>query len=68
MNTGHRYSLTFAAQTFNLFNVVNRANPQGTLISPKFGQYQQLSTAGTFGGGNSSDSVRRILINATFNF
>jgi len=68
MSTGRKYSLTFAAQTFNLFNVVNRANPQATLTSPKFGQYQQLSSAGTFGGGGSSDSVRRILINATFTF
>ena len=63
-NSGHRYNLTFGAQGSNIFNKVPLGTPVGTLTSPKFGQSINIA-GGPFGSGAA---VRRITLQATFNF
>jgi hypothetical protein len=63
-NSGHRYTFTLGAQAFNLFNVVNFGTPTSTLSSPRFGEFTTLA-GGPF---SSSTAVRRITLQATFNF
>ncbi|MGD0548505.1 MAG: hypothetical protein ABR991_11850, partial [Terracidiphilus sp.] len=42
-STGHKYSLTFSAQALNLFNDIDRGQPNGTITSPNFGQSTNLA-------------------------
>jgi hypothetical protein len=63
-NSGHRYNLTLGAQAFNLFNVIPYGTPTSSLSSPRFGQYTTLAT----GPFSSATAVRRITLQATFNF
>ncbi|MEO8736098.1 MAG: carboxypeptidase regulatory-like domain-containing protein, partial [Edaphobacter sp.] len=64
-NTGRKYNLTFSAQFQNIFNNADYATPNSTLTSQTlFGRSTQLA-------GNpytSSSSLRRISLNASFNF
>ena len=63
-SSGHRYSLTLGAQASNLFNMVPYGTPTSSLSSPRFGQFTTLST----GPFSSQTAVRRIMLQATFNF
>jgi hypothetical protein len=55
------YSLTFNAQTQNLFNHVNAAPPNGNLSSPLFGHSNATAIGGySFGSGAQATSNRRI--------
>lgn len=63
-SSGKRYNLTFGGQVNNLFNVVDRYTPVGTLSSPSFGTSTQL--AGNIFTSNSA--VRRITLQASFSF
>ncbi len=63
-NSGRRYNLTFGAQGSNIFNVVPLGTPIGTLTSPKFGQSINIAQ----GAFSSGSAVRRITLQATFNF
>ena len=62
--TRHRYNFTIGAQGFNLFNVIPYAQPVGVLASPRFGQFTSLQ-GGPF---SSATAVRRIVLQASFNF
>lgn len=64
VSSGHRYTFTLGGQAFNLFNVVPLGTPTSSLTSPRFGQYTTLA-AGPF---SSATAVRRITLQATFNF
>jgi hypothetical protein len=64
VSSGKRYNLSVGAQVQNIFNVVDRNTPVGTLSSPSFGTSTQLA-----GGIYTSDSaVRRIYVQAGFTF
>lgn len=63
-NSGRRYSFTIGAQALNLFNMVPYGTPTSTLSSPRFGQFTTLST----GPFSSQTAVRRIMLQASFNF
>jgi Carboxypeptidase regulatory-like domain len=60
-----RYNLTFAASVNNAFNIVNRATPNGVLLSPLFNQTQSLAN-GQF--GSPVPGNRTIYLISTFNF
>ena len=63
-SSGRRYTLTLGAQAFNLFNVIPYGTPTSSLSSPRFGQFTTLAT----GPFSSATAVRRITLQATFNF
>jgi hypothetical protein len=63
-SSGHRYSLTLGAQAFNIFNVIPYGTPTSSLSSPRFGQFTTLAT----GPFSSATAVRRITLQASFNF
>jgi hypothetical protein len=63
-SSGRRYTFTLGAQAFNLFNVIPYGTPTSSLSSPRFGQYTTLA-GGPF---SSTTAVRRITLQATFNF
>jgi uncharacterized membrane protein YgcG len=63
-NSGHRYNVTFGAQAFNIFNVIPYGTPTSTLSSPRFGEFTTLAT----GPFSSATAVRRITLQAAFNF
>ncbi|MDE1177785.1 MAG: TonB-dependent receptor [Edaphobacter sp.] len=63
-NSGHKYSFTIGAQAFNLFNMVPYGTPTSSLSSPRFGQFTTLAS----GPFSSSTAVRRIMLQASFNF
>ncbi|MGF7179690.1 carboxypeptidase regulatory-like domain-containing protein [Tunturiibacter psychrotolerans] len=63
-SSGHKYTFTLGAQAFNLFNVVPFGTPTSVLSSPRFGQFTTLA-AGPF---SSATAVRRITLQASFNF
>ena len=63
-NSGHKYSLTFGAQAFNIFNVIPYGTPTSSLSSPRFGEFTTLAT----GPFSSSTAVRRIILQSSFNF
>jgi hypothetical protein len=69
-NTGKRYNLAIGVQLQNLFANEDLATPQGTLSSPHFGQSTQLVGGGGGGGGayTTSSAVRRVAVQASFNF
>jgi hypothetical protein len=55
-SSGKRYNLTIGAQARNLFNVVDRNTPVGTLSSPSFGSSTQLA-----GNIFTTDSAVRVI-------
>ncbi len=63
-SSGRRYSFTLGAQAFNIFNVVPYGTPTSSLSSTRFGQYTTLAS----GPFSSATAVRRITLQATFNF
>jgi len=72
-NTGRKYNLTIGAQAQNLFNQVPYGIPVSSLNNPRFGQ--SISIGGFYGGGGGgggftggSNAVRRITLQANFNF
>lgn len=60
-----KYSLTLIAGAINLFNIVNLAPPNGTLLSPLFGRSQSLAT-GAY--ANPLPGNRYIFTSAIFSF
>ena len=63
-NSSKRFNATLGAQVQNVFNVVDRSVPTGTLSSPSFGTSTQLA-----GSIFSSDSaVRRVFLQLSFSF
>jgi hypothetical protein len=63
-STGKRYNLAIGLSVNNLFNNTDLATPSGTLTSPNFGKSTQVE-----GGPYTSDSaIRRIQVQASFNF
>jgi hypothetical protein len=60
-----RYNLTLIAGAMNMFNIVNRGAPNGTLSSPLFGKSQSLAN-GPF--GSPTPGNRSIIAQATFAF
>jgi uncharacterized membrane protein YgcG len=63
-SSGRRYNLSIGAQAQNIFNIVDRSVPVGTLTSPSFGTSTTLA-----GGQYTTDSaVRRIYLQAGFTF
>jgi hypothetical protein len=64
INSGKKYNFTLGVQFQNIFNVADRANPNGTLSSSSFGQLTSLA------GGlyTTNDAVRRINLSLSFNF
>jgi uncharacterized membrane protein YgcG len=62
--SGKKYNVVFAVQFQNIFNVADRATPNGTLSSPTFGQLTALAGQQF----TSNDAVRRVQISASFNF
>jgi hypothetical protein len=63
-SSGKRYNLSIGFQAQNLFNIVDRGTPVGTLSSPSFGQFTNLA-----GNIYTTDSaVRRISLQAGFSF
>jgi hypothetical protein len=63
-STGHRYSLTFSAQALNLFNDIDKGQPNGTITAPNFGKSTNLA-GGIFSQGSAA---RRIFVQAVFSF
>ena len=63
-STGKRYNLGFGVQVQNLFNNADLGTPQGALTSPELGVPQRL----TGGPYTSSNALRRISLQASFNF
>ncbi len=63
-NSGKKYNLSLSVQVQNLFNIVDRGTPVGTLTSPSFGTSTSLA-GGIF---NSNSAVRRIYLQTSFNF
>ena len=63
-STRHRYNVTIGAQAFNIFNVIPYAQPVAVLASPRFGEFTSLQ-GGPF---SSATAVRRITLQASFNF
>jgi hypothetical protein len=63
-STGKRYNLGVGLILNNIFGNQDLSTPNGTLLSPTFGTSTQL----TGGAYTTSNSVRRIAIQASFNF
>lgn len=63
-STGHKYSLTFSAQALNLFNDIDKGQPNGTITAPNFGKSTYLA-GGMFSQGSAA---RRIFVQAVFSF
>jgi hypothetical protein len=64
-NSGKRYSLTAGIFVHNLFNNVNPGGPVGDLLSPRFGETENLAN---IGGPGSVAFNRRIDLNLRFSF
>lgn len=63
-STGKHYNFALGFQVQNLFNNKDLATPNGTLLSPQFGQQTQLSG----GPYTTNAATRRISLQASFNF
>ena len=63
-SSGRRYNVSLGAQAQNIFNIVDRTVPVGTLSSPSFGTSTQLA-----GNIFTTDSaVRRVSLQLSFSF
>jgi hypothetical protein len=63
-STGRKYALTFSAQALNLFNNIDKGQPNGTITAPNFGKSTSLA-GGIFSQGSAA---RRIFVQAVFSF
>jgi uncharacterized membrane protein YgcG len=63
-STGKRYNLGVGLQVQNLFNNEDLSTPQGALSSAEFGKSTQLAV----GPYTTSSALRRISLQASFNF
>jgi hypothetical protein len=63
--TSRRYNLTLTAYSTNLFNHENLGAPNGTLLSPFFGESQSLA-GGAFGASTAGN--RSVFLQAVFSF
>ncbi|HEV2578285.1 MAG TPA: carboxypeptidase-like regulatory domain-containing protein [Acidobacteriaceae bacterium] len=63
-STGKRYNVALGMQVQNLFGNNDLSTPNGVLTSPQFGQ----STALQGGPYTTQSAIRRILLQASFNF
>jgi hypothetical protein len=63
-STGKHYNFGLGVQVQNLFNNKDLATPNGTLLSPQFGQQTQLSG----GPYTTNAAIRRISLQASFTF
>jgi hypothetical protein len=63
-STGHKYSLTFSAQALNLFNDIDKGQPNGTVTASNFGKSTSMA-GGIFSQGSAA---RRIFVQAVFSF
>jgi hypothetical protein len=74
--TGHKYSLTFSAQAFNLFNDINYGTPNGTVIptlnqsTGLYGPGSQFGKSTNLAGGifSQGSAARRVFLQAVFSF
>jgi len=70
--SGKKYTLTAGIFFHNLFNTVNPGNPEGNLLSPRFGESLGLAGGGFggFGGGGGAAQAfnRRIDLSLRFSF
>jgi hypothetical protein len=74
--TGRKYSLTFSAQALNLFNDIDKGQPNGTIIptlDPNTGMYgpgNQFGRSTSLAGGifSQGSAARRIFVQAVFSF
>jgi hypothetical protein len=64
--TSRRYNLTLTAYATNVFNHENLGTPNGTLLSPFFGESQSLAGGGFFGASTAGN--RSVFLQAVFNF
>ncbi len=64
-NSGKRYTVTAGIFAQNLFNNVNQGTPVGDLLSPRFGESENLVNIGGPGGTAFN---RRITLNVRFSF
>jgi hypothetical protein len=75
-NTGRRYSLTFSAQALNLFNDIDKGQPNGTIIPTKdpttgiIGPGSQFGKSTNLAGQmfSQGSAARRIFVQAVFSF
>ena len=75
-STGRRYSLTFSAQALNLFNDIDRGQPNGTILPSQdpvthlYGPGGQFGQSTTLAGGifSQGSAARRIFLQAVFAF
>ncbi len=63
-SSGKRYNISVGLQGQNIFNVIDRSTPVGTLTSPSFG----ISTGLAGGNYTSNSAVRRVYLQAGFTF
>jgi hypothetical protein len=63
-STGHKYSLTFSAQALNLFNDIDKGQPNGTVTAPNFGKSNSMA----YGIFSQGSAARRIYVQAVFSF
>jgi hypothetical protein len=75
-STGHKYSLTFSAQALNLFNDIDKGQPNGTII-PTYDSSTGITDPGSQFGKSTSlaggifsqgSAARRIFVQAVFSF
>jgi hypothetical protein len=68
--TGKRYNLTAMVSARNALNHTNLGTPNGTLVSPFFGESTTLAGqgGGPFGGGNGAAGNRKIELQLRFQF
>jgi hypothetical protein len=75
-STGHRYSLTFSAQALNLFNDIDKGQPNGTIIptldssTGLYGPGSQFGKSTSLAGAmfSQGSAARRIFVQAVFSF
>jgi len=74
-STGHKYSLNFSAQALNLFNDIDKGQPNGTIIPTKdaagiIGPGSQFGKSTSLAGGifSQGSAARRIFVQAIFSF
>jgi hypothetical protein len=75
-STGHKYSLTFSAQALNLFNDIDKGQPNGTIVpipdptTGIIGPGTQFGKSTNLAGGifSQGSAARRIFVQAVFAF
>jgi len=74
-STGHKYSLNFSAQALNLFNDIDKGQPNGTIMptlldNGQYGPGNQFGKSTSMAGGifSQGSAARRIFLQAIFSF